>query len=203
MGSDTRGGSSPCALAAGAPTAALAAAAARPAAAQDLAPPPVALPAPAASAAGTPTVYLMTFGRGDAVWERYAHNAVRVVDPVAGTDLAYNWGEFDFDQPNFLGRFLTGDTKYAMRAFDSGVLAEAYARRFNRAVYLQELALPPAAARALADSLRAFDTEARRYYRYDYYRDNCSTRVRDAIDHALGGTLERALGGVPTTTSYR
>jgi hypothetical protein len=90
----------------------------------------------------------MTFGRGDAVWERYAHNAVRVVDPVDGTDLAYNWGEFDFAQPNFLGRFLTGDTKYSMRAYDAPAFAEAYARRFNRAVYVQELAVAPGRARA-------------------------------------------------------
>jgi hypothetical protein len=185
--------------------AAAAAAAPRPDAlgAQGVEPPPVALPAPAAGAGGAPTVYLMTFGRGDAVWERYAHNAVRVVDPAAGTDLAYNWGEFDFDQPNFLGRFLTGDTKYAMRAFDAPALAEAYARRANRAVWLQELAVAPAAARALADSLRAFDTEARRYYRYDYYNDNCSTRVRDALDFATGGALRRALAGAPAATTWR
>jgi hypothetical protein len=171
------------------------------AAGQGIEPPPIVLPTPGAGT--TPTIYLMTFGRGDAVWERYAHNAVRVVDPVAGTDLAYNWGEFDFDQPNFIGRFLTGDTKYAMHAIDAPAMAEVYARRFNRAVWLQELAIPPAAARALADSLVAFDTEARRYYRYDYYNDNCSTRVRDALDVATGGALRRALTGRPSGTTWR
>ncbi len=174
--------------------------------AQGLEPPPVVLPTPAAGAAGAagpPTIYQMTIGRGDAVWERYAHNAVRVVDPRSGTDLAYNWGEFDFDQPNFLGRFLTGDTRYSMRSIDAPLLAEAYARQYNRAVWLQELAIAPAAARALADSLRAFDTEARRYYRYDYYNDNCSTRVRDALDFATGGALRRALAGAPAATTWR
>ncbi len=173
--------------------------------AQGLAPPPVVLPTPAAGPAGAaaPTIYLMTFGRGDAVWERYAHNAVRVVDPAAGTDLAYSWGEFDFDQPNFLGRFLTGDTRYSMRAIDAPLIAEVYARQYNRAVWVQELALAPAAARAVADSLRAFDTEARRYYRYDYYNDNCSTRVRDALDFATGGALRRALAGAPAATTWR
>ena len=170
--------------------------------AQGFEPPPVTLPTPARGA-GAPTIYLMTFGRGDAVWERYAHNAVRVVDPADGTDLAYNWGEFDFAQPNFLGRFLTGDTKYSMRAYDAPAFAEAYARRFNRAVYVQELAVAPGAARALADSLRAFDTEARRYYRYDYYNDNCSTRVRDALDFAAGGAIRRALAGRPAGTTWR
>lgn len=169
--------------------------------AQGVEPPPVALPTPAAG--GTPTIYLMTFGQGDAVWERYGHNAIRVVDPVAGTDLAYSWGEFDFDQPNFIGRFLTGDTKYAMRAIDAPLMADVYVRQFNRSVLLQELALPPARARALADSLRAFDTEARRYYRYDYYNDNCSTRVRDALDMATGGALRATLVGQPSGTTWR
>ena len=45
--------------------------------------------------------------------------------------------------------------------------------------------------------------EANKYYRYDYYRDNCSTRVRDAIDRALGGTIQRTLVGVATGTTYR
>jgi len=171
--------------------------------AQGVEPPPVVLPTPAPGAGGAPTVYLMTFGQGDAVWERYGHNAIRIVDPAAGTDLAYSWGEFDFDQPNFIGRFLTGDTKYAMRSIDAPLMAEVYVRQLNRSVLLQELALTPVRARALADSLRAFDTEARRYYRYDYYNDNCSTRVRDALDMATGGALRAALVGRPSGTTWR
>ena len=154
--------------------------------------------------AGQVRVYLMTIGQGDVVWEKFGHNALRVVDPARGTDLAYNWGIFDFDQPNFIGRFLTGDTDYSMEAIDAPSLAQYYASDEQRTVVQQELNLTaPQKAR-----LRAFvewnALEANKYYRYDYYRDNCSTRVRDALDRALGGTLRRALEGRPAGgTTYR
>jgi hypothetical protein len=145
--------------------------------------------------AGQVRVFLMTIGQGDVVWERFGHNALRVVDPARGTDLAYNWGIFDFNQPNFIGRFLTGDTRYSMEPIDGPSLAQYYAADEKRTLTQQELNLTaPQKAR-----LRAFvewnALEANKYYRYDYYRDNCSTRVRDALDRALGGTLRRGLVG--------
>lgn len=161
--------------------------------------PPLPAPVPGAPV----TISLMTIGQGDAVWERYGHNAIVVHDPAGGPDLAYNWGEFDFAQPNFLGRFLTGDTKYSMRAIDAALMADAYARQYNRAVWLQELALTPAQAASLVAFLRWNDTEEHRYYRYDYYNDNCSTRVRDALDRALGGVLRAALAGRPAERTWR
>ena len=149
------------------------------------------------------TISLLTFGQGDAVWERYGHNAIRVQDPLAGTDVAYNWGEFDFDQPNFIGRFLTGDTKYAMRPVDARLMIDVYARQFDRSSWTQELALTAAQKAALVRFLRWNDTEANRYYRYDYYRDNCSTRVRDVLDAVLGGALRRATTGRPAGATWR
>ena len=55
---------------------------------------------------GTIRVSVLTLGQGNEVFERFGHNALRVVDPVAGTDVAYNWGMFSFDQPGFIRRFL-------------------------------------------------------------------------------------------------
>src|SRR6476661_5681839 len=58
------------------------------------------------------TVYLLTFGWGDEVWERFGHNAIWIKDRTRRTDTTYNWGMFSFDEPHFLARFLTGDTRY-------------------------------------------------------------------------------------------
>src|SRR5919204_64489 len=57
------------------------------------------------------TVYLLTFGWGDAVWERFGHNAIWIKDRAHNTDITYNWGMFDFNQPHFIWRFVTGDTR--------------------------------------------------------------------------------------------
>jgi hypothetical protein len=148
------------------------------------------------------TVYLMTMGPGEAVWELFGHNAIWIQDRATGLDAAYNWGTFDFNQPNFVGRFLTGDTKYWVQAADGPQMVSAYMEA-NRSVWLQELNLTPAQRVQLRDHLEWNARPENMYYRYDYYRDNCSTRVRDAIDRALDGALERALGGVPTSSSYR
>jgi hypothetical protein len=144
----------------------------------------------------------MVMGQGDAVWERFGHNAIWIHDAARGTDVVYNWGMFDFDQPNFLGRFVTGETQYWMAGFDLESTLEVY-RQHNRPVWVQELNLTP----AQRDSLRRFvEWNARpenMYYRYDYYRDNCSTRVRDALDLVLGGAIRRATDSVSTGNSYR
>jgi hypothetical protein len=73
----------------------------------------------------------------------------------------------------------------------------------NRGVLLQELNLTPAQKLALKNFLEWNELPENRNYRYDYYRDNCSTRVRDAIDRATGGALQEQMGGAPTGTTYR
>jgi hypothetical protein len=69
------------------------------------------------------TIYLLTFGWGDVVWERFGHNAIWIKDRAHNTDITYNWGMFDFNQPNFIWRFVTGDTKYWMEAIDFNPMA--------------------------------------------------------------------------------
>ena len=141
-------------------------------------------PAPASQSAvpgADLTVYLMTMGSGDKVWERFGHNAIRIVDASSGTDSVYNWGTFDFDQPNFLSRFLTGNTLYWM---EGATIAETMAKYqyLNRSVWVQELDLTPAERAAVRDFIAWNARPENLYYRYDYYLDNCSTRVRDMID---------------------
>jgi hypothetical protein len=148
------------------------------------------------------TVYLMTMGYGDQVWERFGHNAIRIVDATTGTDSVYNWGTFDFDQPNFLSRFLTGNTLYWMQG--DGMAEEiAKYQYLNRSVWVQELDLTPAQRVAVRDFIAWNAKEENRYYRYDYYLDNCSTRVRDVIDRVIGGQLKIAMAPRLTSTSYR
>ncbi len=179
----------------------LAALRATPARAQGVAGGPT--PVPGATPGDSLTVSLMTIGAGDDVWERFGHNALVVRDGRTGSAVAYNWGMFDFNQPNFVWRFLTGDTRYWMQGFDAPALAEHYAHVENRSVYLQELALTAAQRAAVRDFVDWNSREENRYYRYDYYRDNCSTRVRDLLDRTLGGALRAALVGAPTGTTYR
>jgi hypothetical protein len=148
------------------------------------------------------TIYLMTMGQGDQVWERFGHNAIRIVDAAQGTDSVYNWGTFDFDQPNFLSRFLTGNTLYWMQGDGLAETLDTY-RYLNRSVWVQELDLTPAERVAVREFIAWNALPENRYYRYDYYLDNCSTRVRDLIDRVIGGQLRASTASRLTNTSYR
>lgn len=162
--------------------------------------------AAAAADAGVPgselTIYLMTMGPGDAVWEKFGHNAIWIHDSARNTDVAYNWGLFDFDASDFLSRFLRGDMRYWMGGFDQKSTVDYY-RQSNRSVFAQELNLTPAQRTSLARFVEWNALPENRYYSYDYYRDNCSTRVRDVIDRALGGAVKRQTSTGLSGLTYR
>jgi hypothetical protein len=148
------------------------------------------------------TVYLLTFGWGDAVWERFGHNAIWIKDRTRNTDTTYNWGMFDFNQPHFVWRFITGDTRYWMEAIDLDAML-GYYKQHNRSVLAQELNLSPAQRVKLQQFVQWNAMPRNKFYRYDYYGDNCSTRLRDALDHALGGQLQTGTVSRMTPGTYR
>jgi uncharacterized protein DUF4105 len=148
------------------------------------------------------TVYLMTMGPGRLVWERFGHNAIWIHDPAHPPDQAYNYGLFDFRQQNFVLRFIKGQMWYWMDGFPAERYVETYVAA-NRSVWLQELNLPPSARLELQRYLQWNEQPEHRFYHYDYYRDNCSTRVRDAIDRVIGGAIRAQTESLPTGATYR
>ncbi len=148
------------------------------------------------------SVWLMTMGPGDAVWERFGHNAIRIRDARTGDDRVYNWGMFSLDQSGFILQFLRGRMRYWMAAEDAALTVEAY-RQHNRSVTLQEIDLSATQKAALYAFVQNNELPENRFYDYDYFRDNCSTRVRDALDQALGGVLSAQFRDKPTDLSYR
>ena len=158
------------------------------------------------SASGPPgselSVYLMTMGQGDLVWERYGHNAIGIRNTRTGADVVFNWGLFSFEDPGFIRRFLFGEMMYWMGGQDAASTLAQYQSE-NRTVEVQELNLSPAQRLALLGAIQVNAQEENKFYRYDYFLDNCSTRVRDALDSILGGALRMATDSVQTATSYR
>ena len=147
-------------------------------------------------------IYLMTLGPGDAVWERFGHNAIVVEDSRFNQGISYNWGMFDFDQPGYVPRLMKGRMIYWMAGYDVQAFANVYVQA-NRTIWMQELNLTPQQRLAMKEFVEWNALEANKFYRYDYYRDNCSTRVRDLIDYALGGALKRATATTLTKLTYR
>jgi hypothetical protein len=147
-------------------------------------------------------VSLVTYGPGDTYWERFGHDAIELRDTVSGEAVNFNYGVFDFDESGFLLNFARGRMHYLM---DAAYTAqdESWYIQAGRSVTRQQLALTPEQASALRDFLLWNLRPENARYDYDYYVDNCTTRVRDALDRALGGVLKARLAARPGGMTYR
>lgn len=149
-----------------------------------------------------PQIWLVTYGPGEIYWQRFGHNAIWVRDPGRGLDHTFNFGFFDFAQERFFLRFLQGRMLYFSAAQPSNLEFASYIDE-NRSIRAQLLDLEPQQAFDLADYLLLQSLPEHRDYLYDYYRNNCSTRVRDALDGALGGAIKKRFGTLPAEQTWR
>lgn len=146
-------------------------------------------------------VLLVTLGPGEVVWERFGHNGLWI-HRTDGPDRFYHWGVFSFEAEDFWPRLLSGHMRYAMVGVDPDRWL-AYVRSADRTTRIQRIGLSPEETSELVRDLERTDTPEARWYDYDYYRDNCSTRARDALDRVLGGLIRRTLSPVETPHTYR
>lgn len=147
-------------------------------------------------------IWLVTYGPGDIYWQRFGHNALWVRDTDRGLDHTFNFGFFDFEQENFFLRFLQGRMLYFSAA--QPVRKEfAQYQSEDRSIRVQRLNLDASQKETLIDYLVVETAPDNREYLYHYYRNNCSTRVRDAIDLALGGKLEAETRSLPASGDWR
>jgi hypothetical protein len=146
--------------------------------------------------------WLVTFGPGQIYWERFGHNAIWLREPAVGLDHAFNFGYFDFEQEDFFQKFIRGRMLYFSVAQSSSREFDFY-RQDNRSIRLQKLNLSPLQYQQLRDYLVNEIKPENRNYRYDYYLNNCSTRIRDALDIALDGALSARTEVVPANLNFR
>jgi len=147
-------------------------------------------------------VALVTYGPGDIYWERFGHDAIELRDTASGEAVNFNYGVFDFNEKNFFLNFARGRMHYLMDAEPTGD-EESYYVQVGRSITRQHLALTPGQAAALRDFLFWNLRPENAGYNYDYYVDNCTTRVRDALDKALGGVIKARLAAQAGGMSYR
>lgn len=146
-------------------------------------------------------VYVITFGPGDHPFSKFGHNAVLVLDHERRTDAVYNFGTFSAASPTLISDFLQGRLLYWVSVGSWEPTFAAYASN-NRSISAQKLSLSPAETERLVAGLAHSALPENRYYRYDYYLDNCSTKVRDLLDEVTGGRLASAKR-IPAKQSWR
>lgn len=127
-------------------------------------------------------ISLVTGSAGQELYSVFGHSAIRVQDSIAGTDILYNYGTFDFNTPNFYWKFIRGKLPYALSVERTEDLKRLY-RYENRALTDQTLNLTDAQERELIEFLRWNAQPENRFYLYDFFYDNCATVIRDIFEN--------------------
>lgn len=136
-------------------------------------------------------ISLLTCEPGEELYAKFGHTAIRVVDTEEHLDVVYNYGLFDFRQPNFYGRFVEGKTYYQIGEQDIYSFYFSYVRE-GRRIYNQQLRLTDEQAAFVRDSLLRNMEPRNREYLYNFVFDNCATRPARLIETATGTSLHGA-----------
>ena len=132
--------------------------------------------------------YLVTCAPGTETYSIYGHSALRIVNMYNGSDLVYNWGVFDFSTPHFALKFAKGRLDYMVDDTSLQSFLEEYVYE-KRSVYEQKVNLEPEEIQKLLALLEENLKPENIKYRYDFFYDDCSTRIRDLLEKTLGSKL--------------
>lgn len=133
-------------------------------------------------------VSLITCAPGNEIYSAFGHSAIRVYDPVNRIDMVYGYGTFDFSDPMFLPKFIQRDLMYFLDVDQYPQFKYVY-EYFQRSFDEQVFDLDSAQNQRIFDFLENNMRPENRFYLYDFFFDNCATRIRDVVYNELEGEL--------------
>lgn len=134
----------------------------------------------------------------EAIYTKFGHSSIRIVDPVNNFDIVFNYGVFSFSQPRFIPRFIKGETDYELGINDTDFFLEIYRLR-GSLVEEQILNLTPEERERLWQALMKNYEPENRFYRYNFVFDNCATRPYQMIESCCNSTLHWDIDSIQTT----
>jgi hypothetical protein len=146
--------------------------------------------------------YLITCGPGTETYSIYGHSALRIVITSKNSDTIYNWGVFDFNTPNFGWKFAKGRLDYMISAEKAYSFVQVYVYE-QRYVLSQKINLDSQELRKLLGLVNENLKPENRKYRYDFFYDDCSTRIRDLLEKSIGDILKYPPSEPKDKTSFR
>jgi Domain of unknown function (DUF4105) len=136
-----------------------------------------------------PVIELVTMGVGSLIWERHGHIALCVHYDNPRNDRCYNYGIGDFHHPlKMAWGFFRGTGSFWVGKSPVADMLSIY-QYADRTIWVQPLPLTPEQKQQVIDKLEHDILEPNKYYAYDHFWDNCTTRVRNIIDDVTGGKL--------------
>ena len=134
-------------------------------------------------------ISIITAGPGDVLYEAFGHSAIRVKDPTLNLDIIFNYGLFDFNQPNFYVNFVKGRLLYRLgkQSFRRFITSYDYQQRW---VKDQVLNLSLVDRKKIFEYLNKNSLPENAEYLYDPYFNNCATKLRDIAKEILGNKIQ-------------
>ena len=126
-------------------------------------------------------ISLLTCTPGEELYSTFGHTAIRVTDSSSVTDYVFNYGTFNFEEPGFYTKFVRGKLLYYLSVENFQDFQYAYQAE-NRGITEQVLNMSPAEKISLMEALNENAKDQNKYYKYDFFLDNCTTRARDVLD---------------------
>ena len=146
-------------------------------------------------------ISLLTCTPGTELYSTFGHSALRVVDSIQGIDIIYNYGTFDFTDPDFYTKFVRGKLLYFVSIDEFANFIAEYQYE-QRGITEQVLDLSCAEKEKLVTALAENAKEENKYYKYDFVYDNCTTRLRDMVTAAAAGpAITKNI--IPRGTTFR
>ena len=133
-------------------------------------------------------ISLLTCAPGSEIYALFGHSAIRYENPEKDQDWVFNYGMFSFKEPNFVMRFVKGETDYQLGVVPFRYFETEYALR-GSSVYQQVLNLTDEEKAKLISLLEENYLPSNRVYRYNYFYDNCTTRARDKVEESIQGKV--------------
>lgn len=125
-------------------------------------------------------ISLLTCTPGKELYSTFGHSALRVVDKTNNSDIIFNYGTFDFNDPDFYWKFTRGKLLYFVSIDNFNDFVAEYQYE-GRGITEQTLDLSCQEKQKLVAALYENAKEENKYYKYDFVRDNCTTRLRDIV----------------------
>jgi hypothetical protein len=136
-----------------------------------------------------PVIELVTMGVGSLIWERHGHIALCVRYEDSRDDRCYNYGIGDFHHPiGMAWGFFRGTGSFWVGKSSVADMLSIY-QYADRTIWVQPLPLTREQKQKVIDKLEHDILDENKYYAYDHFWDNCTTRVRDVLNDATGGRL--------------
>ncbi len=145
-------------------------------------------------------ISIITCAPGDELYSIFGHTAIRIIDSTGRTDLVYNYGTFDFEDPDFYVKFVRGKLNYFLSVSDFPSFMYEY-QVTHRSVTEQELLLNDSTQKNIQYWIDQNMLGNNRYYKYDFLYDNCTSRVKDILIKKGGMQINHSL--VANGTSFR